>query len=331
MTNTKTKILIIRFSSIGDIVLISPILRCIHQQLGSEVYVLTKKANQSWLSPNPYIQNIIAFDEDYNATVAELKTLGFNYIIDLHKNIRSKRICRMLGVKSFTFDKQNINKWLLVNFKHDRMTHKHIVDRYFDAVSYLNVVNDGMGLDYFIETNPKNEQILSELPQKYIAISLGASYATKRMDIELLIEYVKDKSRNFVLIGGDDVAHMASELEGEKHVVNLVGKINLSQSAMVVRDAELVVTGDSAMMHIAAAFHKKIVAIWGNTTPKFGMEPYYGTQPKKHLNLEVSDLSCRPCSKLGHDRCPQNHFKCMKDIGIVRLNEAVDRLISGKN
>jgi ADP-heptose:LPS heptosyltransferase len=328
MTKRKLKILVIRFSSIGDIVLTTPIIRCLSTQLGAEVHLLTKKDNASWLKPNPHIHQIIPFEDNYVQLIEKLQQTEFDHVIDLHKNIRSKRIIRGLSCSSYTFDKQNVNKWLLVNFKIDRMTSSHIVDRYFQAVTVLGVDNDGLGLDFFLPQINEVHPLILALPSEYIVISLGASYGTKRMHIKLLQDYVKDTTKKYVLLGGVDVSYMSDILEGESHVINLVGKINLLESALVVKNANLVITGDSAIMHVAAAFKKKIIAVWGNTTPKFGMEPYYGQQENKHINLEVEGLSCRPCSKLGHQECPRKHFKCMKDIGIDRLNDATNRLIS---
>ena len=327
MTPAKKNILVIRFSSIGDIVLTTPIIRCLSKQLDANVYLLTKTFNESWIKHNPYIHKIISFDNNASEVLDELRFTDFHAVIDLHKNLRSKKFSRVVDALYFDFNKENINKWLLVNFKIDRMPDRHIVDRYFDAVSSLGVVNDGQGLDMFIPEGMDVDQLSIEVPTEYIVIALGASYATKRMDTAMLRAFASSCSRSIILVGGKDVATMAEHLSDLPNVINAVGQLSIIESALLIRESLLVVSGDSAMMHIAAAFQKKMIAIWGSTTPRFGMEPYYGSRGDQHLNIQVEDLNCRPCSKLGYDTCPKGHFKCMKDIGAANVVDAVDQLI----
>jgi len=93
---------------------------------------------------------------------------------------------------------------------------------------------------------------------------------------------------------------------------------------LFLSDAKQVLTGDTGMMHIAAAFHKKIVVLWGNTVPKFGMYPYYGKQDNRAIHFEVPNLSCRPCSKIGFAACPKTHFDCMKKQDVGRIVEVLN-------
>lgn len=312
------KILIIRLSSIGDIVLTTPIVRCLKQQLKNvEIHYLTKPAFASILSSNPYITKVHSLKESIIATTKELRQEKFDLVIDLHKNVRSFQIRSNLGVKGFSFSKLNFKKWLLVNFKVNRLPKIHIVDRYFKAVSKLGVANDGKGLDYFIPTN--EEVNLNSLPTthqiNYIAFVIGATHATKRLPVEKIISICKQIKHPIVLLGGKDDESNGEQIQQAigNSVYNACGKYSLHQSASLVKQAYKVITHDTGLMHIAAAFNKDIISVWGNTVPAFGMTPYL-KENKKFVTIEVENLSCRPCTKLGYKKCPKGHFKCMQLI-----------------
>lgn len=310
------RILIIRFSSIGDIVLTSPVIRCLKLQLNAEIHFLTKSSFKTINSANPYIDKIHTIDKKVNEVIPELKALNFDYVIDLHKNIRSRQVCRKLAAKSFSFNKINIEKWLLVNLKINRLPDVHIVDRYMETVSSLGVSNDGKGLDYFIpkETILPDEMI--SLSGPFVAFAIGAAHATKRLPTEKIISICKKIKQPIILLGGPSDAEVGAEIEKKAgaHILNLCGKISLHQSALVVQNADSVITHDTGMMHIAAALKKRIISVWGNTVPEFGMTPYLPNNQKNSTIIEVENLSCRPCSKIGYSVCPKGHFKCMQMI-----------------
>lgn len=307
------KILIIRFSSIGDIVLTSPIVRCLKKQLNAEVHFLTKQSYQQLLEHNPYIDKLFSIQKKVSEVLPALKKEGYDYIIDLHKNLRSAQVKHSLSAKSFSFDKINFEKWLMVNFKINRLPEKHIVDRCFEAIEDLGVQNDWEGLDYFL---PDEFQLNLSVPKTYVAFAIGAAHATKRLPKEKIISICKKIKQPVLLLGGKDVATEGAEIvkAGGAHIQNLCGQISLHGSAALIRDAQKVITHDTGMMHIAAAFQKEIISIWGNTIPAFGMYPYYKKGIQRNLTIEVKGLSCRPCSKIGFGKCPKGHFKCMMDI-----------------
>lgn len=310
------KILIIRFSSIGDIVLTTPIIRCIKNQLGAEVHFLTKKGFESILDHNEYIDKKIVFDGNISDTSAMLRRESYDLVIDLQKNAKSRLIRNKIGVKSITFDKLNVKKWLLTTFKINRLPKRHLIDRYFDAVKEIGVVNDGQGCDFNVLNEDRLVSNRHGLPSEYNVLVLGATYFTKRIPEEKCKEIINLSSLPVVLIGGKDVSELGSSLLKFRidKVINLCGQISLRESAAVMEVSERVITADTGMMHIAAALRCKIDVIWGNTTPDFGMYPYL---PKvlrdEYTNHEVKGLPCRPCSKLGFDKCPKGHFKCMMD------------------
>lgn len=321
------KFLIIRFSSIGDIVLTTPVVRCLKKQVpGSVIHFLTKKSFSSILEFNPYIDQVHFLEEDMDALLNQLKHEKFDFIIDLHNNLRTIRVKRALKKKSFTFEKLNVQKWLMTNLKWNLLPNIHIVDRYLDTVSPLGVVNDGAGLDYFL---PEDQaMVFTKLPEifrkGYIGIVTGAAHATKKIPLDKLIEICKAIDFPIVLLGGREDRETGELLAGlvPGKIFNACGIYSINESACLVKQARVILTPDTGLMHIAAAFKKPIVAVWGNTIPQFGMYPYSGHFSSPYINIEVPDLSCRPCSKIGYDSCPKKHFKCMEeqDVAVIVKN-----------
>ena len=315
------KILIIRFSSIGDIVLTTPVIRCTKLQTDADIHYLTKKKFKNILENNPYINKIWAIEKNISETLLELKAEHFDLIIDLHNNLRSREVSWRLGVKTTRFDKLNFEKWILVNLKINVLPKKHIVDRYMETVLKLNVKNDGKGLDYFFHERDKVNisQFTNNFTRtnEFIAFVIGAAHATKRLPDDKIIAICKKLESPVILIGGKEDADSGEKIHNacSENVLNLCGKLNLNQSASVVQQAVQVITHDTGLMHIAAAFNKDIISVWGNTVPEFGMTPYLSDKKfqEKSLNqiMEVKNLSCRPCSKIGFEACPKKHFKCM--------------------
>lgn len=320
------KILVLRFSSIGDIVLTSPVLRCLKlQKPDMEVHVATKSTFADLVRFSPYVDKVHELGDDIAELTQRLKAERFDQVIDLHHNLRTARIKRALGVASHSFNKLNIEKWLLVNLRMDRMPGIHIVDRYMRTVEHLGVKNDGQGLELFI---PKDRSIALEiLPPThhngYVAMAIGGAHVTKRLPEHRLIELAKLIEGPIVLIGGREdqlvARNMASAVGGR--VYDATGKFDILGSASLIAQATSVMAHDSGAMHIAAAFRKPVVSLWGNTVPQFGMGPYIPTHPERAHIAEVTGLSCRPCSKIGHDRCPLGHFRCMEQQDLARVAE----------
>lgn len=324
--------MVIRFSSIGDIVLTTPVLRNLKQQLeGAEIHYLTKKQYYPVVEANPYIDQTWVLDRNLPQLLEKLKYEHFDYIIDLHNNIRSRKVKTSLGMLAFTFKKLNWEKWLMVNFKINKLPDLHIVTRYMETLSVFDVKNDGLGLDYFI---PEKEVVsINDLPngyQKgYIAFVIGAQHSTKKMPAEKIAEICAKLQLPVILLGGpedketaDVIVSKSQEFSAGKNnlVFNSCGKFSINQSASLVKQANVVISHDTGLMHIAAAFKKKIISIWGNTIPEFGMYPYLSDPDSKIF--EVENLKCRPCTKIGFSKCPKKHFDCMYKqdvVGIVKL------------
>ncbi len=305
------KILVVRFSSIGDIVLTTPVVRMLKKQLNTEVHFLTKSTYVSLLKNNPYIDSVYQIEQSINEVIADLKKENYDYIIDLHNNLRTQILKFRLGVPSRSFSKLNMEKFMLTVFKMDNLPEVHIVDRYLDTVTNLGVKNDNEGLDFFLKDEDKLD--LSQFPDSFIAFVIGGQHATKMLPTEKIISIINKLNESVVLIGGAEDFERGEEIiAATENTINSCGKYNINQSAYLVKNANHVITHDTGMMHIAAAVKKKIYSVWGNTVPAFGMHPYKADENSKII--EVKGLSCRPCSKIGYDKCPKGHFKCMQEI-----------------
>ncbi len=319
------KFLIVRFSSIGDIVLTTPVVRCLRQEFpDAEIHYITKSTFKILLNNNPYIDKIYTIDREITEVLPELKQENYDLIIDLHRNLRTLRLKLALHKKSYQFPKVNLKKWLLTTFKINKMPTEHIVDRYFKCVNELGVINDQKGLDYFI---PKQDEINLKqyhIPENYVVFAIGAKFATKRLPTLKIIEIINRIPLTVVLLGGKDDRERAREISNAcSNTIKLCGDLNLNQSASVVKQSQKVITHDTGLMHIASAFNKSIISVWGNTVPEFGMYPYMPQNPSNYSIHEVKELSCRPCSKIGYQFCPKKHFNCMQQQNIDEIVKSV--------
>ena len=202
------KFLVIRFSSIGDIVLTTPVVRCLKKQLPlAEVHYLVKEKFKMVMDPNPYIDRIHVLQEDWKKMTTELIEEKFDCIIDLHHNLRTLRVKKDLKIPSFSFNKLNIEKFIFVKLKWNVMPkHLHIIDRYLETVKPFGVENDGEGMDYFI---PKEYEVTEkDIPAShhlgYIAIVIGASYYTKKMPVYKLQELCRAIDHPIILLGAKE-------------------------------------------------------------------------------------------------------------------------------
>jgi ADP-heptose:LPS heptosyltransferase len=309
------KFLLLRYSSIGDIVLATPVLRCLRKQFpDAEIAFATKAKFATLLEPNPHCDKVFGLGGDQPEHIGYLKEYDPDRVIDLHHNLRTARIKAALRKPSRSFDKLNLEKWLLVNFKWNLMPYRHIVERYLDAVEDLGVHYDGAGLDYYFPADaaatPKG---LPEVP--FYAYAVGGQHGTKRMPPDRIRAALEQAGSPVVLLGDKNDALTLKGIEnGLPMVHNHCGRYSLAESARVVEKAAVVVSHDTGLMHIAAALRKPIVSIWGNTVPDFGMTPFYPEGFDRSLCriIEEEELSCRPCSKIGYETCPRGHFACMR-------------------
>lgn len=318
------KILIIRFSSIGDIVLTTPVIRCLKQQIPeASIHYLTSDKFKSVLANNPYISKLHVLSKESSQLIETLRNEQFDWIIDLHHNIRSIKLSKAIGAPTKRFFKANIEKWLYVNLKINKLPKVHIVERYLETVAHLGVSNDQQGLDFHLpEIAIESSRLPIFFDTGFVGFVIGGAHQTKCLPAEKIASIInKLDTENIMLLGGPDdhaKAEQVLSLTNHQAVFNACGKFNLMESAWLVKNATRIITHDTGLMHIAAAFNKPIISVWGNTVPAFGMYPYLPKNAPEHSMVEVKGLACRPCSKIGYKKCPRGHFKCM-----VNINENV--------
>ncbi|HHB79849.1 MAG TPA: glycosyltransferase family 9 protein [Saprospiraceae bacterium] len=326
------KVLIIRFSSIGDIVLTSPVIRAVHQQWGAEVHFLTKAAFADIVEANPRVSKVFSFRKKLSEITPLLKAEKYDLVIDLHRNIRSFLVKLGLKRPAVSFDKLNREKWLLTRLKINQLPDIHIVDRYLAPLVPFGIQNDGLGLDFFI---PQGKGMTEDNMRKYfpnfdasapslLAIAVGAAHQTKRIPLKKLIAIAQQWPGPVALLGGpkekEDGEHILAKTN-HNNMVNFCGSTTLFESASIISYAQKLLTPDTGMMHIAAALGTPTVSVWGNTVPEFGMTPYPASD--KHQIIEIKQLKCRPCSKIGYQECPKGHFRCMMDIPASQILNAL--------
>lgn len=298
----------------------SPIPRIIKKGFpNAEIHFICKKSFRTLLESDPHIDKVWDYE---SLDFGELKATSFDQVIDLHNNLRSRKIRNSFDCPKQIVNKENFNKWLLTTFKIDRLPNKHVVDRYVETIAGLGLSNDNLGLNFYIEKDNTPSEHLNSLPKEYSVLVIGAAHATKSLTLQKYNELVAELEGHIVLIGGEKDRLIADQLLVQnKNITSLCGLCSLQESAQVIEGSRVVVTPDTGMMHIAAALKKPTVVLWGNTTPRFGMGPYYGQHKVPTLSIQVDGLSCRPCSKIGHTNCPKKHFDCINQLDFTPLKK----------
>ena len=310
------KILLLQFSSIGDVVLTSPVVRCLKQQVpGAQVHFCTKPAYRSIVEHNPYIDRQYYLDGNLPGLIHQLRAERYDYVVDLQNGFTAGLIKTLLGTRSFSLAKPRLQTWLYLRWRINTLSPQHVVDRYLETVQPLGVENDELGLDYFI---PYKDEVEADwLPpthrHDYVAFAIGGRHLTKRLPVSRMIELCRKINHPVVLLGdADDRAAgdaIVAEV-GDQLIYNACGLFNLNQSASLLQQARVVFSHDTGLMQIAAALKKKVYSIWGSSTPQLGTFPY----KTPYVLLEKTGLPCRPCSQTGLGNCPMKHFRCMNEL-----------------
>ena len=317
------KFLCIRLSSIGDIILTTPIIRSLRTKFPhAQIDFLVSKPFVSLLQGNPAISNIIPYDKTlplknilkYKDEIKN-KFGTYDFIIDLQNNNRSKIFRCGLGHRILSIPKRRLYKWCLVALKKRVSAPRHVVDNYFIPVKKLGAAADNQGTEVNISASFRLPE-KSSPSIKTIAIAPGATHFTKRLPAEILAEamrLINSKGEfRFVVAGGrDDVAtaEILEKLFGGKNFMSFAGKLALDETAALLSQADLLITNDTGLMHIGSAVKTPILAIFGSTVPDLGFTPYHC----KYKIIELT-LPCRPCTHIGRSECPRGDFACMKNI-----------------
>ncbi len=320
------KVLVVRFSSIGDIILTTPVYRALKQQLNAEVHLITKRSFAFAIHGNAYIDRVITIEDKVSEVADVLKEQHYDFVVDLHNNLRSMQVKRLVNAPSASVKKLNLKKWMLVNLKWDVMPEEpHIVHRYMEAAAPLGVRYDGNGMDFAIpddavvDIEEVTDGKLS--PGEFIALAVGTSTPTRSLEKWQLAELVNKIRKPVLLLGGPNERAAAEEVAATSEMCyNLAGNLSLQQSASVMMQSTVLIAPDTSLMHMGAALDHPMITVWGSTNERFGMTPFYrnGSEGKWHV-VEVNGLGCRPCSKIGYDKCPRGHFKCIRELDLDHI------------
>ena len=322
-----TRFLIIRLSSIGDIVLTTPLIRCLKQHYpNSQIDFVVKAKYAELLQHHPALHDIYRFPDHGGLSAlwdarAWVKAREYACILDLHKNIRSLLLTRALGGTTvLRFKKFGYRRFLLVKFGIN--LYRRIVpvyQRYLEAAADLGVEDDGRGTELFVPRSVV-EGLLSRLQlygietKKIVAFAPGAGYFTKRWPVDyfvILARQAIEAGYTPVILGDrQDVPVARAICEQAPGAVHFAGKLSLLESAALLQLASLLICNDTGQMHMAEAVGTPVVALFGSTVEEFGFFPVL----ENSVVVENRDISCRPCSHVGRNTCPEGHFLCMRSL-----------------
>lgn len=337
------RILIIRLSSIGDILLASPLLRVLRRRFPqATIDFVTKSQFVDLVRTNPHLNHIYTLDtRKGRAALAHLKSTlrneSYDLVVDIHNNFRSIYLRRLPNAAVVKIQKYKFKRFLLVKLGWNvYKTITPVYQRYINTVVPFGVEDDGLGLEFFPDPEVA-QQVLVDLQQRHfnarrptIAVAAGAGFATKRWPMEYYIDvarhFVHHHNAQLLLLGN------TSEMEISNHIarslpdaaINLTGQYSLMQSACALNHAHLVLANDTGLMHLATALNKPTVAIFGPTTHELGFFP----TGENVTVVEHPNLSCRPCTHIGRHTCPKGHFKCMREIEPAQVIRAAEASIS---
>lgn len=315
------RILIIRLSSLGDILLTTPLIRAIKKKLPHiKIDYLLKREYSDLLKNNPHINQIHFYKKDEIKIISQsLAAQNYDLIIDLQNNFRSREITLKLKSKALRFKKYSLRKFLLVKTKINLMKNLPSIPERYAATLGLELDNEG--IEIHSDKIPSN--VLSEL-KNTVGICPGAKHFTKRYPIEYQIQLCKlliQNNYNVILFGGRIDESICREISSKvPQVINLQNDDDILQTVSDMRLCDTIICNDSGLMHVASKINKKLFAIFGSTVKEFGFMPY---NCDKSVIVENKSLSCRPCSHIGRSSCPKSHFKCMKELKPENIFEQI--------
>ena len=330
-------ILALRFSSIGDVLLTTPLLRAVrHRHPSARITFLTKEAYVPLLSANPHVSEVIGITRQRGVSdlAAELREHRFTHLLDLHDSLRSRALRLLVPGNWTSYPKYRIARAILIHTKRNGYRDSRpVAERYFSAARELDVKPDGGPPDLFWHSGAERTVLdwwhYAGLPEmaRPIAIAPGAAHATKRWPMEHWADLTRrlvEQGCQVIVIGGPDDAPLGFDLArvAPHRVLNAVGQFQLQETGALLKRASGVVSGDTGVMHMATAVGAPVVALFGPTVQPFGFFPY----SSKARVLELT-LGCRPCTSKGGPRCPLGHHRCLRDITPELVHEALCRTV----
>jgi len=322
------KVLVIRLSSLGDILLTTPLIRTIKKNPSIQIDFVVKEQFSDAVQYNPNLNKIYKYSNSKSEKQNLFKFLSlekYDLVIDLQNNLRSKEILRQLQCRTLQFKKSNFKKFLLVHFKINRLKDQPQIPLRYAEAAGINKLDDD-GLEFFTENSP---DVRLNKNENYIGLCPGAKHFTKRWPKDYFIELGKKlESANYkiLLFGGPGEVQICDEIMNAlKSAQNLCGT-SLLQLVADMKMCKVIYTNDSGLMHIASAVKVPVVAFFGSTVKEFGFYPY----KTKSIELEIENLSCRPCTHIGRNTCPKIHFKCMKEIKPELAFNSLNKLVTAE-
>ncbi|HTX18610.1 MAG TPA: lipopolysaccharide heptosyltransferase II [Bacteroidota bacterium] len=340
------KVLILQTAFLGDVVLTLPLVQRLHKVFPeAEIDFVATPRGAQVLRNHPAIRSIIEYDKrgrqrGYAPIISlsrMLKKGGYDVAIVPHRSIRSAVLIALSRIPiriGFDTSAGSILFSHLVPYRKDI----HEIERNLSLLSPLGIgegerevpsmypsQNDAEAVDRFF--------VASGIApgEKLIALAPGSVWATKRWlpdrFAELAGEFVA-RGYKVVCVGGKEDAELASAIAGKggnRWVISAAGRFSILESAELLRRSSLLVTNDTAPMHLAVAMKVPVVAVFGATVPAFGFGPYGSAD----VVVESEGLSCRPCSIHGGSQCPIGTFDCMKNVRTTDVAAAAARLLAG--
>ena len=305
-------ILIIRLSSLGDVLLTTPVIRALKAEYpGSSLYFLVKKEYSDAVKFHPDLSKIIEYDNDrLDSIISEIKTANINYVVDLQNNFRSRKVVKLLGVETVKYIKPSLKKFLLSRFGIDLYKKILSIPEMY-AANIPGITLDEKGPDFYLS---ESGEISSSQEKRIIGICPGAKHFTKRWPANYFIELgnkLVDNGFKVIILGGRDDVDLCNNIAANIHgSINPEHENNLFNIAADIKNCKLVFCNDSGLMHLATALKVPVITFFGSSVRQFGFAPY----KSQNSILENNSLSCRPCSHIGKEKCPKKHFDCMKTI-----------------
>jgi lipopolysaccharide heptosyltransferase II len=350
MNGTLGKTLIIRFSSIGDIVLSSLLVRVLRRRHpGARIDFLVKSGFADLVRFSPHLSGVIEFPPrgGLKALLALRRHIvgeRYDLVVDLHDSIRSRFICT--GARQVVrVRKRKLARFVLVRFKRDLYGRFNgspsVARRYLEAVEQYGAEDDGEGLEFFIPPaaieSAKKIAAQAGLPEgvPVIGVCPSARHQTKIWPAErfgdVALELAAERGAAVVLFGSgeerdrcEQVSRRIAERRPGTPVANCAGRLSLPETAALMDRCLLVLSNDSGLMHVAAARNRTVVAIFGSTVRQLGFFPF-GT---RSAVVEHPSLGCRPCTHIGLPACPLGHFRCMLDVSVKQVLESSRNLLA---
>ena len=318
------RILVIRLSSIGDVILSTAVLRAFKEKYPDSIIdFLVMDKFQEAIRLSPYVDNLLVFDKKKNDGIVNLikysKMLSknkYDYVFDIHSKFRSKILTFVLKkiyhIKTFSYKKRAFWKSLLVNMKVIKYeVDNTIVKNYFSAFKDFKLEYKGEKLNFSFEEELKDK---FEKYVDYPVFAVGASKETKKWNVNgfgnLAKELYKKYNKKVILIGGKEDIDRCKKIEeiSENSVIDLSGKLSLKETGALLSRAKFLVTNDSGPFHIARGVSCRTYVIFGPTSPK--MFEF----AENEILVYNRDVRCSPCSLHGDKDCPKKHFKCMEEL-----------------